>query len=120
MEPRMYRAEPSLVMNAERSEPKLPLCPSCARNMRLIRRTQRFGTLPDVCTFECRGCGVSHFEEYEAPKPSSVLISNDKENAAPKPITSKWQLLAAHKKGVPRAFAPRGEGRFATAPTHGA
>ena len=54
MEPRMYRAEPSLVMNAERSEPKLPLCPSCARNMRLIRRTQRFGTLPDVCTFECR------------------------------------------------------------------
>ena len=35
MEPRMYRAEPSLVMNAERSEPKLPLCPSCARNMRL-------------------------------------------------------------------------------------
>ena len=33
MEPRMYRAEPSLVMNAERSAPKLPLCPSCARNV---------------------------------------------------------------------------------------
>jgi hypothetical protein len=33
--------------------------------MRLIRRTQRFGTLLDVCTFECRGCGVSHFEEHE-------------------------------------------------------
>jgi hypothetical protein len=85
MEPRMYRAEPSLVMNAERSEPKLPLCPSCARNMRLIRRTQRFGTLPDVCTFECRGCGVSHFEEHEPAKPSGALISNDKENAAPNP-----------------------------------
>ena len=74
----MYRAEPSLVMNAERSEPKLPLCPSCARNMRLIRRTQRFGTLPDICTFECRGCGVSHFEEHEPAKPSGALISMTK------------------------------------------
>jgi hypothetical protein len=85
MEPRMYRAEPSLVMNAERSEPKLPLCPSCARNMRLIRRTQRFDTLPDVCRFECRGCGVSHFEEREPTKSSGALISNDKENAGPNP-----------------------------------
>ena len=102
----MYRAEPSLVINAERSGPKLPLCPSCAQNMRLIRRTQRFGTLPDVCTFECRGCGVSHFEEYEPPKSSGALISNDKENAAPNPITSKWQLLAAHKK---RRESPAGE-----------
>ena len=94
MEPRMYRAEPSLVMNAERSEP-LPLCPSCARNMRLIRRTQRFGTLPDVCTFECRGCGVSHFEEHEPAKPSGALISNDKENAAPNPSPANGKLLPA-------------------------
>jgi hypothetical protein len=74
MELRMYRAEPSLVMNAERSGPKLPLCPSCAQNMRLIRRTQRFGSLPDVCTFECRGCGVSHFEEC-APASWQVTAS---------------------------------------------
>jgi C4-type Zn-finger protein len=73
MEPRMYRAEPSLVMNAERSGPKLPLCPSCAQNMRLIRRTQRFGELPDVCTFECPGCGVSHFEEYAAETKRPVI-----------------------------------------------
>jgi hypothetical protein len=64
MVPRTYRVEQSLVRNAERLGLKLPLCPSCAQNMRLIRRTQRFGTLPDVCTFECRPCGVSHFEEY--------------------------------------------------------
>ena len=32
----MNCAEPSLVMNAERTEPKLLLCPSCAQNMRLI------------------------------------------------------------------------------------
>jgi hypothetical protein len=82
MEPRMYRAEPSLVMNAERAEPKLPPCPSCAQNMRLIRRTQRFGTLPDVCTFECRGCGLSHSEEYEPPKPSGPSAANAKENVA--------------------------------------
>ena len=64
----MNSAEPSLVMNAERSEPKLPLCPSCAQNMRLIRRTQRLGPLLDACTFECRACGVSHFQEYEPAK----------------------------------------------------
>jgi hypothetical protein len=75
MEPRMYRAEPSLIMILERSGPKLPLCPSCAQNMLLIRRTQRFGTLPDVYTFECRGCGVSHFEEYKPLKSSGALIA---------------------------------------------
>ena len=68
----MYRAEQSL--DADRSRPKLPLCPSCAQDMRLIRRTQRLGTLPDVCTFECRGCGVSHFKEYEPPNPSGALV----------------------------------------------
>ena len=100
MEPRMYRAEPSLVTNAERSEPKLPLCPSCARNMRLIRRTQRFGTLPDVCTFECRGCGVSHFEEHEPAKPSGALISNDKENAAPNPSPANGNCYRReHRRG---------------------
>jgi hypothetical protein len=66
----MFRAEPSLVTNLVRSGPKPPLCPGCAQNMRLIRRTQRFGALSDVCTFECRACGVSHFEEYEPPNPA--------------------------------------------------
>ena len=42
MEPRMYHAEPSLVMNAERSGPKPPLCPSCAQNMRLISKNTAF------------------------------------------------------------------------------
>ena len=82
MEPRMYRAQPSLVINAERSGPRLPLCPSCAQNMRLIRRTQRFDTLPDVCTFECRGCGVSHFEEYETQQ---CVDLKGQRNAAPNP-----------------------------------
>jgi hypothetical protein len=30
--------------------------------MRLARKTSRFNDLPDLYTFECRGCGVSHIE----------------------------------------------------------
>jgi hypothetical protein len=39
-----------------------PRCPSCAQPMRLTRRTARFEGLPEVVTFECRACGVSHIE----------------------------------------------------------
>jgi hypothetical protein len=43
-----------------------PRCFSCARPMQLVRRTPRFGGLPDLCTFECRECGVWHIEEGDA------------------------------------------------------
>jgi hypothetical protein len=36
--------------------------------MKLIRRTQRFGGLPDLCTFECLACGMSHTEECRPTK----------------------------------------------------
>jgi len=52
-------------MRYERSNdnaPRTPLCPSCAQIMRLARMTSRFGELPDLYTFECRACGVSHIE----------------------------------------------------------
>jgi hypothetical protein len=39
-----------------------PLCPSCAQVMRLAQIASRFGELPDLCTFECRACGVSYVE----------------------------------------------------------
>jgi hypothetical protein len=39
-----------------------PLCPSCAQVMRLVRITSRFEDLPDLYTFECRACGLSHIE----------------------------------------------------------
>jgi hypothetical protein len=42
--------------------PKPPHCPSCAQIMRLDRITSRFDDLPDLYTFECRACGVSHIE----------------------------------------------------------
>jgi hypothetical protein len=51
------RNEPSV-----KYTPRPPLCPSCAQMMRLARTTSRFGNLPDLYTFECRACGVSHID----------------------------------------------------------
>ena len=42
--------------------PRPPHCPACAQVMRLARLTSRFGDLPDLYTFECRACGVTHIE----------------------------------------------------------
>jgi hypothetical protein len=41
--------------------PRMALCPSCAQIMRLAQKASR-GDLPDLCTFECRACGVSLIE----------------------------------------------------------
>ena len=48
--------------SSNKSEPKPPHCPGCAQIMRLAGITARFDDLPDLYTFECRGCGVSHIE----------------------------------------------------------
>jgi len=42
--------------------PRPPRCPKCAQPMRLVRRTRRYGGLPDLITFECPACGLSHAE----------------------------------------------------------
>ena len=42
---------------------KRPRCVGCAQPMRLIRKTLRFGGLPDLYTFECEACGETHVEE---------------------------------------------------------
>jgi len=39
-----------------------PRCPGCAQFMRLARITSRFDDLPDLYTFECQACDVSHIE----------------------------------------------------------
>jgi len=46
----------------EKPAPPPPRCPKCAQPMRLIRRTARFGRLPELFTFECAACGLSHTE----------------------------------------------------------
>ena len=48
---------------SDRTILKRPRCASCARPMRLIRKTLRFGGLSDLYTFECEACGEWHVEE---------------------------------------------------------
>jgi hypothetical protein len=52
-----------VVMIANDTSPASLRCQRCAQPMKLIRRTQRYGGLPDLCTFECAACGISHTEE---------------------------------------------------------
>jgi hypothetical protein len=58
----------------EKSAPKQPRCPGCARPMLFVRRTTRFGGLPDLFVFECRDCGETHIEEGDTDRP---IRSND-------------------------------------------
>ena len=48
---------------ANKSAPKPPRCVACARPMQLVRRTPRFGGLPDLFTFQCEGCGEQHMRK---------------------------------------------------------
>src|SRR5215472_7489375 len=63
VESHVSHPEPSFVMSANNSALAQQRCPRCAQPMKLIRRTQRFGGLPDLCTFECAACSISHTEE---------------------------------------------------------
>jgi hypothetical protein len=40
-------------------------CHYCAQCMTLVRRTQRFHGLADLCTFECLACEITVVEECE-------------------------------------------------------
>ena len=51
---------------ASKSAPKPHRCLSCARPMQLLRRTSRFGGLPDLYSFYCVTCDEWHVEEGDA------------------------------------------------------
>jgi len=51
-----------LCASNKKKTPALPLCPSCVQIMRFAQKASRIGDLPDLCTFECRACGVSLIE----------------------------------------------------------
>jgi hypothetical protein len=53
------------VRNSTPTPPPPPRCLRCAKAMQLIRKTRRFGELPDVYTFQCRACGELHIEECD-------------------------------------------------------
>jgi hypothetical protein len=59
---------------SEKCAPTSPYCPACAQVMRLARITSRFGDLPDLYTFECRACGVSHIEPALSPSIIDALL----------------------------------------------
>src|SRR5215469_10187895 len=58
---------------SDKCTPTSPHCPACAQVMRLARITSRFGDLPDLYTFECRACGVSHIEPELSPLVAGAL-----------------------------------------------
>ena len=37
-------------------------CPACGRPMRLVLVIPRFGSFPELRTYECKSCGVSYTE----------------------------------------------------------
>ena len=43
-----------------------PRCLNCAQPMQLLRRTRRFGGLPDLLSFYCCTCDEWHVEEGDA------------------------------------------------------
>ncbi len=43
-----------------------PRCLSCAKPMQLLRRTSRYGGLPDLYSFYCVTCDEWHVEEGDA------------------------------------------------------
>jgi hypothetical protein len=48
---------------SNKTAPRAPRCLSCAQPMQLLRRTSRFGELPDLYSFYCRTCDEWHIEE---------------------------------------------------------
>ena len=42
--------------------PPVPPCPSCGRPMRFVRAIPRLAALPELRTYECKGCAVTYTE----------------------------------------------------------
>jgi hypothetical protein len=74
---------------SDKCAPASPHCPGCAQIMRLARITSRFGHLPDLYTFECRACGVSHIEPaLSASIMDALLLGASKKDL--------WTLATSH------------------------
>ena len=69
--------------------PTSPHCPACAQVMRLARITSRFGDLPDLYTFECKACGVSHIEPALSASIIDALLLGACKN-------DLWTLATSH------------------------
>ena len=61
--------------------------------MRLAKITSRFDDLPDLYTFECRGCGVSHIEAEPIAVKLEAEGSQSSEKASLPALFSKLDVL---------------------------
>jgi hypothetical protein len=50
-----------------KSAPEPPRCHSCARPMQLLRKTSRYGELPDLYSFYCLACDEWHVGGRSSP-----------------------------------------------------
>ena len=57
---------------ANKTAPRPPRCLNCAQPMQLLRRTRRFGGLPDLLSFYCCTCDEWHVEEGDAGTVAAV------------------------------------------------
>jgi transposase-like protein len=55
-------------------------CPACGRPMRVVLVIPRFGSFPELQTYECSGCGVSY---TEAVKETNKETDKDSDGCAP-------------------------------------
>jgi len=79
---------------SNKNTPRQPLCPGCAQVMRLVRVTSRFDELPDLYTFECRACGLSHIEAAWTGQEFEIA-----------PYLCGTQLWSGSWSGLPFSFA---------------
>lgn len=55
-------------------------CPACGRPMRVVMVIPRFGSFPELHTYECRDCGVSY---TEAVKETNTETDRDSDGRPP-------------------------------------
>jgi transposase-like protein len=48
---------------------EIPVCPKCARAMRLAKTTPRLGGLPELRTYQCKECVMVFTEIMTGPGP---------------------------------------------------
>jgi hypothetical protein len=77
-------------MYANKTAPKTPRCLNCAQPMQLLRRTSRFGELPDLYSFYCCTCDEWHVEEGDVVARQLPDFDGFATSAAPPIDKTSW------------------------------
>jgi hypothetical protein len=89
-------------------------CLSCAQPMQLIRGTERFGVLRDLCTFQCRACGISLSRNAAGQREPHPILAWSRRPATSLRWCSSWAeigtptppAVAARSSKMPKSSAP--------------